>query len=131
MTENKGRERRLKPRYHASLPCTLALPENERDILFPRERLECRTRDLSESGIGLNTPSIYLGYVCIVDEERTLELSIDLPDATVRMKTTAAHYLRTSGEDDEPNYIVGLRISEMEDADRAAFASFLEELAAR
>jgi hypothetical protein len=128
MTEKQGRERRLKPRYNTSLPCTLALPQAERDILFPHERLECRTRDLSESGIGLVVTSIYLGYACVLDEGRTLELSIELPATTIRMTATTAHYLRTGGEEDG-SYVVGLRIMAISENDRAAFLSYLEALA--
>ena len=66
--EPSGKERRLKPRFGASLPCSVALAEEERDLLFPNEKLDCRTRDLSESGVGLVAGSIYLGYTCIVDD---------------------------------------------------------------
>jgi hypothetical protein len=129
MEKKTGRERRLKPRYNASLPCSLALPAAERDILFPRERLEGRTRDLSESGIGLLVTSIYLGYACVLDEGRMLELSIELPETTVRVTATTAHYLRTGEGDAEGSYVVGLRILSMSEADRAAFLAFLDALA--
>lgn len=128
MSEQTGRDRRVKPRYGADLPCAITLPAAERDILFPNERLECRTRDLSQSGVGLLAPSIYLGYACVVDEGRTLELAVELPASTVRMKATAAHYLRLGGEGEE-GYVVGLRILEMSAADRAAFTSLLDALA--
>ncbi|HZI20568.1 MAG TPA: PilZ domain-containing protein [Pyrinomonadaceae bacterium] len=128
MAEKTGRERRLKPRYNTTLPCSLALPRDERDILFPREEMECRTRDLSESGVGLHVTSIYLGYACVLDEGRTLELSIELPAATVRMTGTTAHYLRTGGGE-EGSYVVGLRILSMSERDRAAYLSYLEALA--
>ena len=77
--EPKGRDRRLKPRFSAALRCALSLPPEDRDILFPNEQLPCLTRDLSESGIGLVAPSIYLGYTCVVDEGRALSLSLELP----------------------------------------------------
>jgi c-di-GMP-binding flagellar brake protein YcgR len=130
MQEQKGRERRSQPRYQADLACEITLPAAERDILFPNERLECRTRDLSESGVGLVAPSIYLGYACVVDEGRAVELALHLPSATVRMKATAAHYVRLSGGDEEgASYVVGLRILEVDEGDRAAFAAFLDALA--
>jgi c-di-GMP-binding flagellar brake protein YcgR len=129
MPEKTGRERRHEPRYTVSLPCSIALPATERDILFPNERLECRTRDLSESGVGLLAPSIYLGYACIVDEGRALELTVELPAATLRMRATAAHYLRLGGDETEASYVVGLRILEMSEPERAALHSFLNSLA--
>jgi len=129
MAKKAGRERRLKPRYNANLPCSLSLPAAERDILFPHERLECRTRDLSESGVGLAVTSIYLGYACVLDEGRALEVSVELPAATVRMTATTAHYLRTGEGEEEASYVVGLRILSMSERDRAAFLCYLEALA--
>lgn len=110
----------------------MSLLEDEAEVFFPREEMRCRTRDLSEVGVGLAAPSIYVGYTCVVDEGRTLRLALDLPAATVRMEATPAHYVRLGGADGESGgYLVGLRITRMAEADRAAFAAFLEELDAR
>lgn len=127
--EPKGKERRLKPRFNVSLPCTLALPEGERDLLFPDAVLACRTRDLSESGVGLEAPSIYLGYTCVVDEGRPLLLELELPAGRVEMLTTAAHYLRLDREGQEASYLIGLRIAETSEAARALFNTYLYSLA--
>lgn len=128
-----GMERRLHPRYSADLRCALSLPEDESDLFFARDEMRCRTRDLSEAGVGLLAPSIYLGYTCVVDQGRTLLLSLDLPHATVRMEVTPAHYVRLGGASDEESggYVVGLRITSMSDADRALYVAHLEELDAR
>ena len=129
MTEPQGRDRRLKPRFSAALRCTLALPPEDRDILFPHEQLSCLTRDLSESGIGLAAPSIYLGYTCVVDEGRALLLSLELPDGTtVRLKTESAHYLRLDRDDAEATYLIGLRIVELAGEDRERFTQYLGSL---
>ena len=126
--EKSGRERRLKPRYGADLACGLTLAEAERDILFPGERLECRTRDLSETGVGLVAGTIYLGYTCVVDEGRALLLTLELPARTIEMETTPAHYLRLDADAGEPAYLIGLRITSMSEADGAAYHRYLEEL---
>jgi hypothetical protein len=126
--EQSGRERRLKPRYNADLPCAVALAEAERDILFINERLECRTRDLSETGIGLVSSSIYLGYTCILDEGRALLLTLELPTGVVVMEVMSAHYLRLDAGAGEPTYLIGLRISSMSDEVRALYNGYLEEL---
>src|SRR5687767_15481198 len=49
VTEQTGKERRRKPRYNAELPCDLAPADAE--LRVPGERLECSTRDLSETGV--------------------------------------------------------------------------------
>ena len=130
MTEPQGKDRRLKPRFSAALRCTLALPPEDRDILFPHEQLSCLTRDLSESGIGLVAPSIYLGYTCVVDEGRALSLSLELPDgATVKLKTESAHYLRLDREAaTEASYLIGLRIVEPAGEDLELFTQYLSSL---
>lgn len=129
MLKPSGKERRLKPRFEVGLPCSVSLPASERDMLFPNEKLECRTRDLSESGVGLVAPSIYLGYSCIVDEGRTLELSLELPTETVRLMATAAHYLRLDSGASDASYLIGLRIVEVAQEHRAAFLTYLDALA--
>jgi hypothetical protein len=126
--EPSGKERRLKPRFGASLPCSVALAEAERDLLFPGERLDCRTRDLSESGVGLVAPSIYLGYTCIVDEGRALSVRVELPEGTVSMEATPAHYLRLDSGAGPASYLVGLRITSMSEEDRALYLAQLEAL---
>ena len=128
--EPEGKERRLKPRFNVSLPCAVALPEGERDILFPDAMLRCRTRDLSETGVGLAAPSIYLGYTCVVDEGRLLLLELELPSARIEIITTAAHYLRLDRDGEEATYLIGLRVSEMSDAAHALFTGYLASLAA-
>jgi hypothetical protein len=123
-----GIDRRLKPRFNASLPCFVSLTEGERDILFPNERLECRTRDLSESGVGLAAPSIYLGYTCIVDEGRALLVALELPEGPVEMEAEAAHYLRLDGDTSEATYLIGIRIVSMTDEHRARYNEYLDAL---
>lgn len=129
MLKHSGKERRLKPRFDVGLPCSVSLPASERDLLFPNERLECRTRDLSESGVGLVAPSIYLGYSCIVDEGRALELRLELPEGTVSLLVTAAHYLRLDSGAHDASYLIGLRIVEVAAEHRAVFLSYLDALA--
>jgi len=127
--EPTGRERRLKPRYSAALRCTLSLPPEGRDILFPNAQLACRTRDLSESGIGLVADSIYLGYTCVVDEGRALELALELPaGVVVTLRVASAHYLRLDRDEAEAIYLIGFRIVEAEGEDLARFTEYLGSL---
>jgi len=124
--EQSGKERRRKPRFNAELPCDLA--PADADLRVPGERLECRTRDLSETGVGVVAGSIYVGYTCVVDEGRALLLRLALPAGEIEMETTAAHYLRLDSGGDAPHYLIGLRITSMSDAAHASYARHLEEL---
>ena len=124
--EKSGKERRLKPRFNAELPCDLA--PGDAQILFPDDRLECRTRDLSESGVGVVVGSIYVGYTCVVDEGRALNVRLALPAGEIEMEATSAHYLRLDSGEDQPTYLIGLRITSMSEDDRTLYQDYLEEL---
>lgn len=126
MTEQSGKERRLKPRYNAELPCDLA--PGDAELLNPDDRLECRTRDLSETGVGVVARSIYAGYACVVDETRVLRLRLALPAGEIEMEATAAHYIRLDSDAENPVYLIGLRITSMSEADRAGYNNYLDEL---
>ncbi|MBV8858137.1 MAG: PilZ domain-containing protein [Acidobacteria bacterium] len=108
------------------MPCDLAPGGGQ--LLSPDDRLECRTRDLSESGIGVVAGSIYVGYTCVVDEGRALHLRLALPAGEIEMEATSAHYLRLDSDADNPVYLIGLRIASMSEEDRTAYQNYLEEL---
>lgn len=128
MKDQSGRERRLKPRFAADVTCTVALTDAEHSLLFPNEKLYCRTRDVSESGVGVVATSIYLGYTCVVDEERALLVTLELASGPVEMEATAAHYLRLDATARETTYLIGLRISSIAEDQRALYKAFLESL---
>jgi hypothetical protein len=128
MKDQTGRERRLKPRFAADVTCTVALTESEHNLLFPNEKLHCRTRDVSEVGVGLVANSIYLGYTCVVDEGRALVVTLELPNGPVEMEATAAHYLRLDAGSRDASYLIGLRITSIADNQRALYKSFLDSL---
>ncbi len=124
--EQSGKERRRKPRFNADLPYDVAPADS--DLVFPGERLECRTRDLSETGVGVVAGSIYVGYTCVVDEARALRLRLALPSGEIKVVATAAHYIRLDKGRGDPTYLIGLRITSMSEADRARYNEYLEEL---
>lgn len=133
--EPSGKERRLKPRFNASLRCTLSLHPDEGDLLFPDARLDCRTRDLSETGVGLVAPSIYLGYTCIIDQGRALLLRLDTGAAPhLDLRTTPAHYLRLDEDADDreaaATYLIGLRLAEPPGPNLTRYLDYLKELSA-
>ncbi len=128
-----GRNRRLWPRFSVGLACEISLPEGEQSsvLLFPGERIGARTRDVSAQGLGVVAPTIYLGYDCLVDQGRTLRVTLSLPAGPVEMTATAAHYLRQDAGGGESSYLIGLRITGMADEDRRLYDDFLNGLAAR
>jgi len=124
--EQSGKERRRKPRFNAELPCDVA--PGDAALLFPGDRLECRTRDLSETGVGVVAGSIYVGYTCVVDEGRALHVRLALPAGELAMEATSAHYIRLDTGGAESSYLIGLRITSMSDDAHALYRQYLEEL---
>jgi hypothetical protein len=127
-----GRNRRLWPRYNVGLVCEISLPEGEQSsvLLFPGEKIGARTRDVSAQGLGVVAPTIYLGYDCLVDQGRTLRITLRLPTGPVEMSATAAHYLRQDTGGGESSYFIGLHITGMGEEDRALYDDFLGGLTA-
>lgn len=126
--EQSGKERRLKPRFNAELSCDIA--PGDAELHFPGDRLECRTRDLSETGVGVVAGSIYVGYTCVVDEGSALRVRLALPAGEIEMQATSAHYIRLDSGAGEPVYLIGLRINSMSEEDRATYNDYLDELSA-
>jgi hypothetical protein len=124
--EKSGKERRRKPRFNAELPCDLT--PGGAQLLNPDDRLECRTRDLSESGVGVVAGSIYVGYTCVVDEGRALHVRLALPAGEIEMEATSAHYIRLDSGAEQPTYLIGLRIASMTEENRTLYRNYLEEL---
>lgn len=124
--EQSGKERRRKPRFNAELSCDIT--PGGAQLLNPDDRLECRTRDLSETGVGVVAGSIYVGYTCVVDEERALHVRLALPAGEIEMEATSAHYIRLDSGADDPLYLIGLRINSMSEEDRNLYNDYLDEL---
>lgn len=125
-----GRERRLTPRFEVTLDCSVALAVGERssEVLFPDAALRAHTRDVSETGLGLVTASIYVGYDCVVDAGRTLIVTLEAPRGPIELRATPVHYTRLDAAGEEVSYAVGLRILEMSARDRSLYAGLLREL---
>ena len=83
------------------------------------------TRDLSGTGISFVVSSVKLGdrhLFCDVAPE--LEVRINLPGGSVRMIATAVRY---DVCEDEPGFLVGARVIDMGEEDRACYLNFLRD----
>ena len=58
--------------------------------------------------------------------DQTLSVTLRLPAATVRLRGTPARYERLDDEGAGAGYLIGLRITEMDERDRAAFDEYLK-----
>lgn len=127
--DHSGRERRLSPRFDVVLECSVRLPDEERSsgLLFPDAELRARTRDVSETGLGLVAASIYIGYDCVVDAGRTLLVTLEAPCGQVELQATTVHYTRLDAAGEDASYALGLRITGVNDDSRALYTELLRE----
>lgn len=89
------------------------------------------TFDLSEHGLALIVPAITLGDHHLVGENRSVTVKLELPERVVTMQVTPVRYERLDEQGSETGYLIGARITEMAELDRARFAEYVESLLER
>jgi hypothetical protein len=86
------------------------------------------TRDLSAKGMALIVPAITLGDHHLVGENRSLSVSLELPQGAVLMQVTPVRYERLDEQASETGYLIGVKITAMQVEDRARFAEYVASL---
>ncbi|HEX8163668.1 MAG TPA: PilZ domain-containing protein [Pyrinomonadaceae bacterium] len=122
--------RRASPRRPARLACLVSFHEPRASDQSRRPpTLEARTRDLSATGVALVTPSIRINDRYLTDS--TLVLRLELPAGRVEMIVQSVRYERLApeGGDGDEGYLVGVRIVEAGEEDRARYEEHLRGLA--
>lgn len=112
--------RRQAPRCEARLKVSLRFVTSPPGQLTTADQMEApeiigETRNLSETGLAISLPSNHLGdrYFNVVGS--TLDLTLELPAGTVHVRATPKWCKWYSDEKTERTYLIGLRITEMED----------------
>ena len=88
--------------------------------------LEGRTRDISTTGVALAVPSLSHGGHDISRPGQVFLLEIELPTGPLRFQAATARHELLVG-DDEEGYVLGVRITEISQANRARLAGFLRD----
>src|SRR5690242_12312789 len=124
-----GNRRRCK-RVRARLNFTLSLSDPRVNTNGGRRlpTLNGHTFDVSTSGIALIVPAIRMGEHYLAGSDRRLYLKLDLPSGTVEMKLASVRYESLDEDHEESGYLIGARIVEMSDADRASFNNYVNKL---
>lgn len=91
--------------------------------------VEARTRDLSESGLAIESPAIRIDGMHAYDSmdmvtPTRLDITLGLPSGTIEIIGETVRYDKT----EEGTYVLGIRIVEIADADRDRYLHFLETL---
>ena len=87
--------------------------------------LSGETVDMSETGIGILVSSIRIKEKYLVGQERPLTVELDLAGKRVTMRVLGVRYERVGIHVSVEKYLVGARIIEMDENDRAAYERFL------
>ena len=84
--------------------------------------LDGYTMDVSITGLALVVPAIRIGEHYLAGADRKLHVKLDLPSGPVEMKVVTVRY---EDLEDGSGYLIGARILEISDADRASFEKYV------
>jgi hypothetical protein len=84
------------------------------------------TVDISRSGIGFLVPSIRLKEKYLVNQDRNLNIEIDLPTGKVHMRAIGRRYEKVGIHISTERFLVGAQIMEIDDADKDNYETFLK-----
>lgn len=127
-----GNRRHCK-RMRARLSFTLSLSDPRVSSNGARRlaTLDGHTLDVSATGLALIVPAIRIGEHYLAGSDRRLHLKLDLPSGPVEMTLTPVRYESLDETQEETGYLIGARITEMADADRASFEEFVTKTLGR
>jgi PilZ domain-containing protein len=89
------------------------------------------TLDLSANGLALIVPAITLGDHHLVGENRSLSLRLELPAEPIGMQVTPVRYERLDDDASETGYLIGVKITRMDEDSRARYAEYVTNLLER
>jgi hypothetical protein len=90
--------------------------------------MEGHTSDVSATGVGLIVPAIRIGEHYLVGEEQRLHLKLELPTGPVDLNVSPVRYESLEEDPEETGYVIGVRITNMNEADRKRFHEYIQTL---
>ncbi|HEY9503893.1 MAG TPA: PilZ domain-containing protein [Pyrinomonadaceae bacterium] len=123
---NRRRSKRAQARLNFNL--SLGDPRVNSNGSRRLPSLKGHTLDVSVTGLALVVPAIRIGEHYVAGVERRLHLNLELPTGPVQMTVAPVRYESLEEDANESGYVVGVRIMEMSDSDRAKFADYLKRL---
>ncbi len=126
---NRRQVRRAQTRLSFTLG--LADPRTSQNGFRRLPSLDGHTLDVSKTGLALVVPAIRVGEHYLAGSERRLHLKLELPGGPVEMSVVAVRYESLEDHDKEQGYLIGARIAEMSEDDRAHFEEYVKNLLRR
>ena len=119
--------RRHSKRVRARLSFTLSLtdPRVSSNGFRRLPSLNGHTLDVSATGLALVVPAIRIGEHYLAGDDRKLHIRLELPTGPIEMRVGTVRY---ESLEDEAGYVIGARILEMSETDRASFNKYLAKV---
>lgn len=126
---NRRHSRRARTRLSFTLSLSDPLANSNGARRLPR--LNGHTLDISSTGIALIVPAIRIGEHYLAGDERKLYVKLELPTGPVEMKVATVRYESLEDSRDDSGYLIGARILEMSETDRASFNKHVDKVLSR
>ena len=119
--------RRNSKRVRTRLSFTLSLSDPRVGANGTRRlpTLDGHTLDISSTGLALIVPAIRIGEHYLAGADRKLHVKLDLPSGSMEIKVVTVRY---ENLEDGSGYLIGARILEISDAERASFEKYLAKV---
>jgi c-di-GMP-binding flagellar brake protein YcgR len=117
---NRRRSRRVRARLSFTLSLSGQRVSSNGSRRLPT--LDGHTLDVSVTGLALIVPAIRIGEHYLAGADRKLHVKLELPSGPIEMKVVTVRY---ENLEDGSGYLIGARILEMSDTDRASFQKYV------
>jgi hypothetical protein len=123
-------DRRRATRYDARLFFSVSILDEKAGHEGSRhpQTLVGRTRNLSETGLGLITPSLSIGTGYLNDGNSTLQITLDLPTGKIEIHVVPVRDYQLGEKEKDSGYFIGAKITDMSADARARYTFFLRNL---
>jgi hypothetical protein len=125
--------RRGHKRVRARLKFTLSLSDPRVSSNGSRRlpTLDGHTLDISTTGLALIVSAIRIGEHYLAGSDRRVYVKLQLPSGPVEMTLMTVRYEALDETDEETGYLIGARIIEMADAERANYEDYVAGILSR
>lgn len=103
-------------------------PESTTERALDEARSACilgETVDISRSGIGFTATSIRIKEKYLVNQERPLNIEIDLPNGKVYLRAVGRRYEKVGSDISAERFLIGATILSLVGTDKEIYESFL------
>ena len=119
---NRRSAKRFTIRFH----CTIGVGPDRAGGTQRDASLEGYTSDLSATGLALLIPAIHINGRYVTGAGNRLFILIEPPEAPILLQGVAERYERLEQDEAEMRYLIGVRITEISDEDRARLLTLVK-----